>query len=115
MKRLFFIVLFLVGLFHASSISYASGTTSPQFSKSITYTLFNKNELIALPEIWLADTESDDLQEQDNDECSDNTYVNSSYHAAHLTFYHLIKGLEFLSFNEISPSALFIFYSVFRL
>ena len=115
MKKLFFIVLFIVGLIHTSAMSYAGVSVANQFSKSATHSFIHQSQITSLPEVWLADTESDDLQEQENDDNADYTIVSLLYSTTHLTFLHPLKGIAFRSLEELLPNSLFLIYSVFRL
>ena len=115
MKKLFFIVLFVIGLLHTSAMSYAGVSATNQFSKSATHSIIHQSQIASLPEVWLADTESDDLQEQENDENSDYAIVSLLYSTTHLTFLHPLKGIVLLSSEDLLPNSLFLFYSVFRI
>jgi len=115
MKKLFFVILFFIGLLNASASAYATIAPNQQFSKSFNYTQYNKCHIGNLPKIWLADTESDDLQEQENDDNSHNSMQSFFYNSINLTFLSNAKRVDFLTSKEILPNSLFIFYSVFRI
>ena len=96
-------------------MSYAGVSATNQFSKSATHSIIHQSQIASLPEVWLADTESDDLQEQENDENSDYAIVSLLYSTTHLTFLHPLKGIVLLSSEDLLPNSLFLFYSVFRI
>ena len=115
MKKLFFIVLFIIGLFHTSAMSFAGVSATHQFSKATIHSIVYQIQVTSLPEVWLADTESDDLQEQENHDNSDYAIVSLLYNSSHLTFLHPLKGVVLWSSEDLLPNSLFLFYSVFRI